>query len=160
MSEPGNDLPAFIAPPAGLYRHYKGGWYEVVGAARCSETLQGMALYRPLYGDGLINGTLWVRPAAMFLESGEFGSKHQPRFTHWQVAEVPLTDLATARAVVAFLTSVAKQQGVCLHTALRPPPAESTDCCERGCNGCVWEGFYAAVAHWRDEALALLNLQR
>ncbi|MFW5330596.1 oxidoreductase-like domain-containing protein [Hydrogenophaga sp. ZJX-1] len=40
---------------------------------------------------------------------------------------------------------------------MRPPPPEPTACCGRGCNGCVWEGFYEALHHWRVDALALLG---
>lgn len=40
---------------------------------------------------------------------------------------------------------------------LRPPPPEPTTCCGRGCNGCVWEGFYAAADYWREQALQKLE---
>ena len=154
MSHP---LPTFETPAPGLYRHYKGAWYEVVGAARCSETLQGMALYRPLYGEGLSQGTLWVRPAVMFMESADFAGRHQPRFAAWEVSSLPLNDAATARAAVAYLRSLAKQRGLALGSCIRAPPPEPTDCCQRGCNGCVWEGFCAATALWRDDVLAQLT---
>lgn len=76
-----DDLPPLIETPPGLYRHYKGGLYEVVGTARHSETLEPMTVYRALYGQ---HG-LWVRPAAMFLETVTVDSGDsavvQPRFT-------------------------------------------------------------------------------
>jgi hypothetical protein len=147
------DLPPLNATPPGLYRHCKGGWYTVIETVRCSETLQGMTLYRALYG-GL---GLWVRPATMFNEAAAFEGQHQPRFSRHDPAQVPLADLPTARALIAHLRHLAQQLGLVLDTALRPPPPEPTTCCERGYNGCVWEGFYAAMAHWRADALALLT---
>jgi hypothetical protein len=71
------NLPALIITPPGRYRHYKGGMYDVVGTVRHSETCEPMTLYRALYGE---NG-LWVRPAAMFLETVHIDGVTQPRFT-------------------------------------------------------------------------------
>ena len=48
----------------GVYRHYKGKEYEVLGVAKHSETLEEMVVYKALYGEG----ALWVRPKAMFVE--------------------------------------------------------------------------------------------
>lgn len=62
--------------PTGRYRHYKGGEYEVLGVARHSETLEPLVLYRPLRGDG----SLWVRPHAMFFGQVEVDGRLQPRF--------------------------------------------------------------------------------
>jgi hypothetical protein len=71
------DLPPLIETPLGIYRHYKGGRYEVVGTVRHSETLEPLTLYRALYGQM----GLWVRPAAMFNETVVIEGVKQPRFT-------------------------------------------------------------------------------
>lgn len=62
----------------GLYRHFKGGEYEVIGLAMHSETLEVMVVYKALYGQGLT----WVRPRAMFLETVMHEGKEVPRFTY------------------------------------------------------------------------------
>ncbi|MDO8440847.1 MAG: DUF1653 domain-containing protein [Polaromonas sp.] len=69
-------LPPLIVTPPGLYRHYKGLLYEVVGTARHSESLEPMTLYRALYGEQ----GLWVRPSAMFNEEVVIDGILQPRF--------------------------------------------------------------------------------
>lgn len=76
MSLP-DSLPPLIVTPPGLYRHYKGMRYEVVGTVRHSESLEPMTLYRALYGEQ----GLWVRPAAMFNEEVVIDGVRQPRFS-------------------------------------------------------------------------------
>jgi hypothetical protein len=72
-----SDLPPLPETPTGCYRHYKGGEYEVIGAARHSETLEPLVVYRPLYNAS----GLWVRPHAMFFEHIEVDGVRKPRFT-------------------------------------------------------------------------------
>jgi hypothetical protein len=78
-----HDLPPLLETPTGLYRHYKGGLYEVIGTARHSESLEPMTVYRALYG---AHG-LWVRPAAMFAEIIEIDGMVRPRFEKVQSAD-------------------------------------------------------------------------
>jgi hypothetical protein len=60
----------------GIYQHYKGQDYEVLGQVRHSETEELMVVYRALYGDY----GLWVRPKAMFTENIIIDGCTQPRF--------------------------------------------------------------------------------
>jgi hypothetical protein len=60
----------------GRYRHYKGNEYEVIDIAYHSETEEAMVVYRKLYGDG----SLWVRPVAMFIEDVPVDGQMLPRF--------------------------------------------------------------------------------
>ena len=63
----------------GIYRHYKGNRYQVLGIARHSETMEEMVVYRALYGEG----GLWVRPASMWNELVERDGQIFRRFT-WE----------------------------------------------------------------------------
>lgn len=53
----------------GVYEHYKGKRYEVIGIARHSETLGEMVVYKALYKGEFPEGSLWVRPLKMFTEN-------------------------------------------------------------------------------------------
>lgn len=63
--------------PQGKYRHFKGGEYRVIGVAQHSETMEELVVYQALYDDG----TLWVRPAAMWFEHLNRDGYEGPRFT-------------------------------------------------------------------------------
>lgn len=60
----------------GLYKHYKGNTYEVLGMARHSETLESMVIYKATDQAG----NVWVRPAAMFTETLLMEGEKKPRF--------------------------------------------------------------------------------
>ena len=62
----------------GKYRHFKGNFYEMIGVARHSETMEEMVVYRALYGEQ----GLWVRPAAMWEETVDRDGYHGPRFQY------------------------------------------------------------------------------
>ena len=79
-----------MQPVPGTYRHYKGQRYRVLGTAQHSETMEPLVVYQALYGDY----GLWVRPAAMFIETIELEGEPIPRFALEQ-ADPP--DSATER---------------------------------------------------------------
>lgn len=63
-------------PKPGIYRHFKGNRYELIGIARHSETEERMVVYRALYGER----GLWVRPLTMWTEQVEVNGQFVPRF--------------------------------------------------------------------------------
>ena len=60
----------------GRWRHFKGKEYQGLCMARHAETLEQLVVYRALYGEG----GLWVRPAAMWLETVDRDGHCGPRF--------------------------------------------------------------------------------
>lgn len=65
----------------GIYEHYKGKKYLVLGVARHTETGELMAVYVPLYELADNEGAqMAVRPLKMFRELVEVGSETKPRF--------------------------------------------------------------------------------
>ncbi|CAA9391733.1 MAG: hypothetical protein AVDCRST_MAG51-417 [uncultured Ramlibacter sp.] len=69
---------------------------------------------------------------------------------------MPITDVFSARASLAQWQQQASRAGV----TLREPPPEPTTCCGRGCNGCVWEGYFGAVQFWLEDAASALAKAR
>jgi len=69
-----------MALPLGIYEHYKGNRYEVVGEAIHTETQEPMVLYKALYKGNFPEGTVWARPLEMFTEIVMVDTKAVPRF--------------------------------------------------------------------------------
>lgn len=61
----------------GVYRHYKGNQYKVLGVALHSETLEPLVIYEPLYKSEVKH---WVRPLTMFTELVDIDGDRVPRF--------------------------------------------------------------------------------
>jgi len=64
--------------PLGIYEHYKGNRYRVLGVAHHSETLEELVVYQKLYDDRGI----WVRPLDMFVGEVEVEGKNVVRFKY------------------------------------------------------------------------------
>jgi hypothetical protein len=68
--------------PYGKYQHYRSEkYYEVIGIARHSETLEEMVIYKALYQcDKFGENHIWVRPKAMFFGLVEHNGHSVSRF--------------------------------------------------------------------------------
>lgn len=64
----------------GIYKHYKGNLYEVLGIALHSETLEKMVIYKALYESEFGKNVIFVRPLKMFKENVLINGKKVPRF--------------------------------------------------------------------------------
>jgi hypothetical protein len=65
---------------AGVYKHYKGGLYLVLGVARHSESDEKYVAYVPLYVKP--GPRITVRPYEMFLETVDVNGEAKPRFEY------------------------------------------------------------------------------
>lgn len=59
----------------GIYEHYKGNQYRVLGVAHHSETHEELVIYQRVD-----DGGLWARPLEMFVENVEVNGVKRPRF--------------------------------------------------------------------------------
>jgi hypothetical protein len=73
-TSPAEVLPDKIKP--GIYEHFKGNSYMVLGVALHSESNEALVIYRALYGDYLLS----ARPLGMFTETIARGEYSGPRF--------------------------------------------------------------------------------
>ena len=64
----------------GIYQHYKGNKYEVIGIAKHSETLEDLVVYRAVYDNKV--SQLWVRPLKMFTEMVSVNGEEIERFKY------------------------------------------------------------------------------
>lgn len=74
-----SDEPALVVPfvEAGIYEHYKGKRYEVIGVGLDTETTKPVVVYVPLYESNI---PFWVRPYEIFLEFVDVDGKRVRRF--------------------------------------------------------------------------------
>jgi hypothetical protein len=69
-------MTARVPVEPGIYEHFKGQRYEVVGEGTHTETGEQLVFYRQLYGDF----AFWMRPAAMFADVVDRDGYRGPRF--------------------------------------------------------------------------------
>ena len=64
-----------LAP--GVYKHYKGKEYNVIGVGKDTETEELVVIYRPRYESDV---AYWVRPYVMFIDDVPLERGSVPRF--------------------------------------------------------------------------------
>lgn len=58
--------------PGDVFRHFKGGLYQVIAVATHTETHEKLVVYQPLFVNGNGQKPVWVRPMDMFLSLVDF----------------------------------------------------------------------------------------
>lgn len=72
----------------GIYQHYKGPLYEVLGCCYHSEHLEKMVVYRALYDSSEFGDKAWwVRPLEEFTSTVQHKEQSIPRFQWLREAE-------------------------------------------------------------------------
>jgi hypothetical protein len=66
--------PVMVTP--GIYRHFKGGLYQVLGLTRHSETKEQFVVYQQVGKD-----ETWIRPYQIFVGTISLDGACEPRFT-------------------------------------------------------------------------------
>lgn len=75
------DLTPMIA--AGVWKHYKGGLYQLIGIGQHTETEELMVVYVSLTGAELPGPRMRVRPLTQWVERVKWPEGfHQPRFRY------------------------------------------------------------------------------
>jgi hypothetical protein len=62
----------------GVYKHYKGNRYEVIGFAKHIETMEDLVIYKAVSG----NCETWARPLQMWSDEVEVDGKTVKRFEY------------------------------------------------------------------------------
>jgi len=62
----------------GIYQHYKGNKYLVLGLAKHSETTDNLVVYVTMYENEM--ASMWVRPLSLFIDQVIVDGKSMPRF--------------------------------------------------------------------------------
>lgn len=86
----------------GIYEHYKGGRYEVIGVAFHSEKIEDrLVVYKMLYDrEPFTKGQLCVRPLEMFLETVKVEGKDIPRFRFVEPSKDSFSRLRDFKGIV------------------------------------------------------------
>ena len=66
--------------PLGMYRHFKGGLYEVLELACHTETLEWYVVYQSQERKAQGLPSIWIRPYDMFIETTERDGRIIERF--------------------------------------------------------------------------------